>query len=277
MSGESGTAGRAAPGGDAPFGFVPIDARRSTAKPRTRGMSMVIDDGLPLVQASGMLEIAAPYIDLVKIKTGTSRLYPRELLQRKLAAYEAAQVRPFIGGQFHEYVFATLGEAALPRFYEEARALGFTTIEISDNTVPLTEAQRRAQIAAAVRSGLAVFGEVGSKETLSNPGLLVEQANVCLEAGAELVLVEAAELVEDGRVREDTLEVIRRQLPLERVMIELPGPWIAGVRSCDIEAMKKMLFAVFGPDVNLANIDASTIIDTEAQRVGLGTAGPLKG
>jgi phosphosulfolactate synthase len=58
-------------------------------------------------------------------------------------------------------------------------------------------------------------------------------------------------------------------------MIELPGPWIAEVRSCDIESMKKAVLREFGPDVNLANIDVRTIIDTEAARVGLGTAGPL--
>jgi phosphosulfolactate synthase len=260
----------------APFAFVPIDERRSRAKPRTSGLSMVIDDGLPLAYAQSVVETAAPYIDLMKIKTGTARLYARPQLEAKLAMYKAAQVRPFVGGQFHEYVFATLGEAALPRFYEEALALGFETIEISDNTVPLTDRQRHDQIAAAVRAGLQVFGEVGSKETLSNPSLLVRQAQICFEAGAALVLVEAAELVDDaGRVRAATLETIRRELPAERVMIELPGPWIAGVRQCDIEAMKKVVFAEFGPNVNLANIDVRTIFDTEAQRVGLGTAGPL--
>ena len=264
-------------GASAPFGFVPIETRRSTGKPRKRGLSMVIDDGLPLAYVESVLELAAPYIDLMKIKTGTARLYPRELLRRKLEVYHRAQVKPFIGGQFHEYVFATLGETALPRFYDDALALGFTTIEISDNTVPLTDAQRRDQIANAVKAGLEVFGEVGSKETMSNPSLLVEQARICLDAGASLVLVEAAELVDNGRVREATLDVIRRNLPLERVMIELPGPWIAGVRSCDIEDMKKQVLAAFGPDVNIANIGVTTILDTEALRVGLGTAGPLKG
>ena len=260
---------------DIPFGFVPIDARRSAAKPRRTGLSMVIDDGLPLPYMRGVLEIAAPYIDLIKIKTGTARLYPRDALVAKLAMYEEFGIQPFLGGQFHEYVFAKLGEAALPTFYAESRALGFRTIEISDNTVPLTPEQRRSQIMAAVASGLIVFGEVGSKETMSNPALLVEQAELCLEAGAQLVLVEAAELVENGRVRRDSLDVIKRNLPADRVMIELPGPWINGVRSCDIEEMKKILFAEFGPDVNLANIAVTTIYDTEAQRVGLGTGGPL--
>ena len=38
----------------------------------------------------------------------------------------------------------------------------------------------------------------------------------------------------------------------------------------DVEAMKKWLFAEFGPDMNLANVGVTTIFDTEAQRVGLG-------
>lgn len=259
-----------------PFGFVPVDPRRTQAKPRRTGMSMVIDDGLPLAYVESVLEIAAPYIDLMKIKTGTARLYPREVLVRKLRTYQAAGVKPFLGGQFHEYVFAVMGETALPRFHEESRALGFTTIEISDNTVPLTDRQRHDQIAGAVRAGLEVFGEVGSKETMSNPALLVDQARICFDAGATLVLVEAAELVDDGVVRQGTLDIIKKNLPLDRIMIELPGPWIAGVRSCDIEAMKKIVFAEFGPDVNLANIDVKTIFDTEAQRVGLGTGGPIR-
>jgi phosphosulfolactate synthase len=263
-------------GESAPFGFVPIEPRRSTRKPRTHGLSMVIDDGLPLAYVESVLELAAPYVDLVKIKTGTARLYPRDLLRRKLDVYRRAQVKPFIGGQFHEYLFATLGEGALQRFYADALALGFTTIEISDNTVPLTDAQRREQIGNAVGAGLEVFGEVGSKETMSNPSLLVDQARICFEAGASLVLVEAAELVDNGRVREASLDVIRRNLPLDRVMIELPGPWISGVRSCDIEDMKKLVLAEFGPDANLANLGVTTILDTEALRVGLGTAGPLK-
>jgi len=168
-----------------------------------------------------------------------------------------------------------MGEAALPKFYAEALALGFTTIEISDNTVPLTPQQRRSQIMGAVRAGLEVFGEVGSKETASNPALLVEQAEVCLEAGSTLVLVEAAELVDNGVPEKEALEVLKRGLPMEKIMIELPGPWISGVRSCDIEELKKMVLKEFGPDVNLANIEVKTLFDTEAQRVGLGTGGPL--
>lgn len=261
----------------APFAFVPLPKARSTRKPRANGRTMMIDDGLPLGLARDIVALGGDYIDLAKIKTGTARFYPRARLVEKLRMYKKARIQPFLGGQFHEYVFATQGDKALPKYYAEARALGFEAIEISDNTVPLTDAQRRRQIRNAVAAGLIVYGEVGSKETMSNPALLVGQAELCFAAGAALVLVEAAELVDNGRLRSKTIDLLRRKLDMTRVMIELPGPWISEVRSCDIEDMKKALVNAIGPDVNLANVPPASIIDTEATRTGLGTAGLLKG
>jgi phosphosulfolactate synthase len=259
-----------------PFHFVPLPKDRSTRKPRLSGRTMIVDDGLPLAYAKDLVALGGDYIDLAKIKTGTARLYPRPQLVQKLRLYKKNRIQPFLGGQFHEYVFATQGEKALPAYYKEARALGFEAIEISDNTVPLTDAQRRSQIRAASKAGLIVYGEVGSKDTLSNPKLLIGQARLCFDSGASLVLVEAAELVEKGRLRKKTIDLLVKSLDMSRVMIELPGPWISDVRSCDIEDMKKALVNELGPDVNLANVPPSSIIDTEATRTGLGTAGPPK-
>jgi phosphosulfolactate synthase len=258
----------------APFRFVPLPRERSQRKPRRSGRTMIVDDGLPLAYARDLVVLGGAYIDLAKIKTGTARLYARAQLVKKLRFYKRHRIQPFLGGQFHEYVFATQGEKALPKYYAESLALGFEAIEISDNVVPLSDAQRRKQIRNAVSAGLVVYGEVGSKETLSNPQLLIGQAAVCFEAGAALVLVEAAELVEKGRLRTRTVELLTRSLDMSRVIIELPGPWISDVRSCDIEDMKKALVDALGPDVNLANVPPSSIIDTEATRTGLGTAGP---
>jgi phosphosulfolactate synthase len=260
----------------APFDFVPLPKARSTRKPRQSGRTMMIDDGLPLAYVKDLVALGGDYVDLAKIKTGTARFYPRAQLVQKLKLYKKNRIQPFLGGQFHEYVFAVQGEKALPRYYAESRALGFQAIEISDNTVPLTDAQRRSQIRAAVKAGLVVYGEVGSKETMSNPKLLIGQARLCFDAGASLVLVEAAELVEKGRLRKKTIDLLVKSLDMSRVMVELPGPWISDVRSCDIEDMKKALVKELGPDVNLANVPPSSIIDTEATRTGLGTAGPLK-
>jgi phosphosulfolactate synthase len=235
---------------------------------------MMLDPGLPPGGQADVLALAGDYVDLAKIKTGTARLYDEKILVMKLKRYRRHRVQPFLGGQFHEYVFATQGRQALPRFYAEALRVGFRAIEISDNVVPLTPRERKEQIRAARDAGLAVYGEVGSKDTLTNPRLLIAQADDCFSAGAALVLVEAAEIVTRGRPNRKTLDLLLRNLDLKRVMFELPGPWIPEVRSCDVEALKKLLIEELGPDVNLANVMPGDLIDLETTRVGLGVAGP---
>jgi phosphosulfolactate synthase len=260
---------------DRAFDFVAPPPERSLTKPRQSGFTMMIDQGLGAAFQRDLLEAASAYIDFAKFKTGTSRLYPGAVLRKKVQQYLDHGVKPFIGGQFHEYVFAVHGAKALPAFYAEARNVGFTTIEISDNVVPLTAEQRRGQIRAAIDAGLEVFGEVGAKDRNSTAAELVDQANDCFAAGATLVLVEAAELVVGGQPNLPMIDELTRHLDMKRVMIELPGPWIADVRTCDIEVLKKLLIKALGPDVNVANVTPDSVIDFEASRVGLGAAGPL--
>lgn len=258
----------------APFGFVALPRARSQGKPRRTGLTMVADFGLPYRYTEDLVAMAGPYIDLVKVAVGTSRLYDLSYLRRKLALLKRHRIRPFIGGQFQEYVFATYGERMLRRFLLEAKRVGFDVVEISDNCVELTPRQRRAQIRLAVDCGLDVFGEVGSKDTKNDARLLVSQARDCFEAGAELVLVEAAELIASGRPKMKLIDGLRKGLDMSRVLIELPGPWIAGTTLSMVEDMKKFLVREFGPDVNIANVMPQDIMETEALRVGLGVVGP---
>jgi phosphosulfolactate synthase len=258
------------------FDFIAAPPQRSLTKPRSSGLTMVIDQGLGMAAQRDLLETAGDYMDFAKFKTGQARLYREAHLLQKIQQYLASGVKPFIGGQFHEYVFAMHGASALPGFYAEARRVGFTTIEISDNIVALTAQQRRDQIRGAVDAGLEVFGEVGSKDNKTSAAELIDQAGVCFDAGATLVLVEAAELVTAGKPNQAMLDELTGHLDMKRVMIELPGPWIPEVRACDIELLKKLLVIALGPDVNIANLSPDTVIDFEATRVGLGAAGPLK-
>jgi phosphosulfolactate synthase len=249
-----------------PFPFVAV--------PDHGGLTMMVDFGLPYRYAEDVVEMAGDYIDFAKIAVGTSRLYDLAYLRRKLALYRKHRIRPFVGGQFQEYVFATYGEGALRGFLLEARRVGFDVVEISDNCVPLTPAQRRGQIRLAIECGLAVFGEVGSKDMKNDAGLLISQAEDCFAAGAEVVLVEAAELIVNGTPKMKLIAGLRRGLDMSKVLIELPGPWISGVSLSAVEDMKKFLVSEFGPDVNIANVLPSDIMETEALRVGLGVVGP---
>ncbi|MCP5368847.1 MAG: phosphosulfolactate synthase [Hyphomicrobiales bacterium] len=234
----------------------------------------MVDFGLPLGRVEDILEFSAPYLDLAKVATGTSRLYSEEHLRRKLDLYRSHAVRPFLGGQFQEYVFATQGEQAIPSFLDEAKRLGFEVVEVSDNTVPLSPEQRKRQIGLAVDKGLAVFGEVGSKAGDNVLDTLVAQANDALAAGAELLLVEGAELTEGGRPNRELLNGLRDRIDMDKVLFELPGPWISGVTLSEVHDLKKFLVAEFGPDINIANVMPDDIVETEALRVGLGVVGP---
>ncbi|HZM37068.1 MAG TPA: phosphosulfolactate synthase [Burkholderiales bacterium] len=267
---------RRAPGSRSrtPFAFVELPRERSLAKPRASGLTMMADFGLPYRYAADLVEMAGRYIDLAKIAVGTSRLYDLAYLRRKLALYRRHRIRPFIGGQFQEYVFATYGAKALRGFLTEAKRVGFDVVEVSDNCVPLSDTERFEQIKLAVDCGLAVFGEVGSKDMKNDARLLIRQAEVCFRAGAELVLVEAAELVEDGKPKMRLIGDIRKALDMRKVLIELPGPWIKGVTLSAVEDMKKFLVTEFGPDVSIANVMPQDIVETEALRVGLGVVGP---
>lgn len=259
---------------NAPFASVPLPAERQS-KPRTAGLTMMMDWGLGKNRVADHLDLVAPYVDLVKIVVGTARLYSRAYLIEKLNVYKSYGVQPFLGGQFTEYVYATQGVGAIRPFFEEAKALGFEAIEISDNCVPLNDEQRRHLIRLGIDCGLEVHGEVGSKVLHQTADDLVAQAEVCIDAGCHIVLVEGAELVTpEGKPIAELISVLRQRLDLKKVFFELTGPWIKGNALCDVYQLKKLLIGEFGPAINLANVMPDDVLETEALRVGLSVVGP---
>jgi len=259
-----------------PFQCVPLPAQRSTSKPRRTGLTMMMDWGLPLGIQREWLELQAQFVDLAKIVVGTARLYEEAYLRDKLALYQEHQVAPFLGGQFMEYVFATQGLAGVKPYCEEAKRLGFRALEVSDNVVTMDSQTRHDVIRTAVDCGLEVHGEVGSKSEDSGAQKLIDAANECYDAGAEVVLVEGAELVlSGGSPNELLIEGLRDGLDPAKVIFELSGTWIPDTRQTDVYQLKVFLVKTFGPDINLANVMPEHIYETEALRVGLSVPGPL--
>jgi len=253
-----------------PFSMIPLPAERSTDKPRTTGLTMMMDWGLPLEQQASWLNLASRYIDLAKIVVGTARLYEEDYLRDKLALYQQNGVLPFIGGQFMEYVFQTQGMAGVAPFCAEAKRLGFGAIEVSDNVVSIDEDEFSAMIRTGVDAGLEVHAEVGSKSEDSGSQLLIAQA----ESRADVVLVEGAELVRDNKPNAELLNGLRNGMDTSKVIFELSGTWIPGTLNTDVYQLKCFLIKTFGPDVNLANVMPDQIWETEALRCGLSVPGP---
>lgn len=259
-----------------PFDMVPLAEGRSTEKPRKTGLTMVVDFGEPVEQVCALLGLAGPYIDFWKIAVGSSRLYPEDYFFGKLRLLDKYQLRSFIGGQFLEYVFATQGWQGVTPFLAEAKRLGVSAIEVSDNCVPLSDDERERLIKMVAESGIEVHGEVGSKDTKQAVSELINQANICINAGCDIVLVEAAELVIDGEVQAELVQAVRDGIDAEHLLIELAGFWIKGTTKNDVFEMMKFLVSTFGPDANIANVPSDMVMVLEGLRNSLGVVGPSK-
>lgn len=259
------------------FEFLELARHPSGAEPRRTGQTMVMDVGFGPDALRDQLRVVGPYIDLAKFVVGSARLHPRDVLIEKLGIYEQHDIRPFLGGQFLEYVMERHGMPMVPRFLEEALDLGFGAFEVSDNCVDFTDDRRRDLIELGTSAGLHVHGEVGSKLDRAEVSELVRQAELMLEAGCDLVLFEAAELVDDGRADERKVSAIRDSISPERTMVELPGPWIKGVSLNDVYEMMKTILRVFGPEANIGNVAMSEVLELACSRRGLGTSGPQLG
>ena len=104
---------------------------------------------------------------------------------------------------------------------------------------------------------------MGSKSEDSGAEALVAQARTCFEAGADVVLVEGAELLRDGVPNEALVEGLRADLDTDRIIFELSGHWVPGTHHTDNYQLKVFLVRTFGPDVNLANVMPADVWETE--------------
>src|SRR3954451_12091044 len=79
-------------------GLVPLPAR--AVKPRTVGVTHVVDPGLTRVEAEGLMELAAAHVDVVRLGWGSALVTGN--LEGKLAAYRAHDVAPMLAGTLTE-------------------------------------------------------------------------------------------------------------------------------------------------------------------------------
>ena len=190
------------------------------------------------------------------------------VLAAKIAQYRSRGVEPFPGGQYLEYAEV---HGLCERYLPAVAAAGYQWVEVSDNLAPVGLDWKREIIGCAVREhGLEVLGEVGQKEGLESGVPMVEDAQACLEAGARIVLLEAAELVSGDASTAREVEEVIAAVGVERVMFELPGPWIEGVALHDVHRLRRELLRRYGSEVNIGNVDPGELIITETLRRGLG-------
>lgn len=70
------------------------------AKPRNKGITMVMDKGLSLRQTEDFIEVAGIHTDIVKLGWATSFVTPN--LKEKLQIYRDAGIPTYFGGTLFE-------------------------------------------------------------------------------------------------------------------------------------------------------------------------------
>lgn len=231
-----------------------------TAKPRVRGVTHVIDRGLPISTLESLLDLAGAHIDFVKFGWGTA--YVSRHIRAKVVACHEAKVRTCVGGTLLE--LATV-QGKLREFVRWADSIGFEAIEVSEGTVELGAGIKAGLIEAMARD-FTVLAEVGSKdpEVPVRPAAWVTQMEADLAAGASFVLAEGREsgtvglYHPDGRIREPLVSALVARVPAERIIFEAPVP-----------AQQKWFVRHLGVDVNLGNVAPDEVIALETLRRGL--------
>ncbi|MFC4768873.1 phosphosulfolactate synthase [Effusibacillus consociatus] len=241
----------------------PLPGRFS--KPRTCGLSMLIDKGLGIRETLDLVEMAGPYIDFLKLGFGTAMLYSKSILQNKINILREHDIQIYPGGTLLE---AAVLQGCWQEFMRSAKKIGFSAIEISDGTITLDRKLRRELIQEARNMGFVVLSEVGKKET--NVHLPIEEQletiEQDLEAGAFKVIIEGRESGKsvgvyeaNGSIRKDDVDQLLEQLKsIDSLIWEAP-----------LKSQQEELISRFGSNVNLGNLAPSEIISVECLRRGL--------
>lgn len=248
--------------------FSGLDGDGRSSKPRTKGLTMIADWGIGPHAQEDLVVTAGPYVDFAKIAVGISRLLSNEALRNKLAHYQQHEINTFPGGQFLEYAEI---EGKFDLYFPAVVEAGYSWVEVSDNLAPVSLQWKEETIRQAVdKHGLKVLGEVGKKEGLDNDEPLADNAKACLAGGASIILLEAAELIGDNPDIANEVESVIDVVGLDKVMFELPGPWIEGVSLHHIHSMRAEMLKRYGPDLNLGNVSPGDVLSLEGYRRRLG-------
>jgi phosphosulfolactate synthase len=232
-------------------------------KPRTTGITMLIDKGLSENETKELLATSSAYIDLLKLSFGTAALYPQEILSSKILLAKAYDVYVYPGGTFFEIAFWQRKSQA---YFDKLLELGFEWVEISDGSLEISLTDRKKTISEAISAGLKVITEVGKKDPKNGPdeAEMAKMACADLEAGARWVIIEAREsglgigiYDNKGGVIGEKLDKLSSGLPLKEIIWEAP-----------LKSQHACLINDFGPNVNLGNIPPAEAMALEALRLG---------
>ena len=235
-------------------------------KPRSNGITMVLDKGLGLETASSLMDISGEYVDYLKFGWGTSIIHDEDIIKAKVEMYKAHDIVPYTGGTLFELAFMN---GKLDEFFDRTRNLGFPAIEISDGSIELAREDKLESIRKAKDEGFEVLSEVGKKNPLLDKDLSLDERiefmQEELDAGSSLVIVEAREggknigiFDSSGNAKDDEVDCILSKIDNDRILWEAPN-----------KDQQVYFILKLGNTVNLGNVSSDDITSLETLRQGL--------
>lgn len=231
-----------------------------TAKPRKSGITMVMDKGLSLREAENLTEVAAEYIDYIKLGFGTSMFTPK--LKEKIAIYKTAGIKVYLGGTLFE---AFIIRNSYDDYLKILDQYCLDTVEISDGSMRIPHNEKCNYIQQISKHKM-VLSEVGAKEAgvKMTTAQWINLIKKELAAGARYVIAEAREsgtvgiYKSSGGAQTKLINTIAKEINPEQIMWETP-----------LKSQQVWFIKHFGSNVNLGNIATNDIIPTETLRLGL--------
>jgi phosphosulfolactate synthase len=243
--------------------FTGLNLPKRSIKPRTEGITVLIDNGVPLRFFEDTITSCDQYIDFVKFGWGTSVVTKH--LEQKISCLKENGIDFFFGGTLFEKFVSQNKAAEFERF---VRRFNCRYLEISNGTLEMSNKEKALYIRDFSRDFI-VFSEVGDKDSLKaqnqDASEWVEAILEDLDAGSAKVITEARETGTSGICRgngEMRLEIIdeimESGIDLQKMIFEAPT-----------KKMQTAFINMVGPNVNLANISFADPIPLETLRLGL--------
>lgn len=232
-------------------------------KPRSTGLTMVIDGGIPLKMFADVISSTPELIDFVKFGWGTAIVTGG--LQQKIEVLREHGIGFYLGGTlFEKYVM----QERLDDYKRFCVELGCEHVEVSNGTVTMSNAEKASYI-RKLAGDFTVVSEVGFKDPDRSeqlpPSKWIEYINEDLAAGATMVTLEARESGKSGICRPDGAlrfglieDVLSAGISQDNLLFEAPTT-----------TLQTYFITRLGSDVNLGNVPASAVIGLETLRLGL--------
>jgi len=240
------------------FDLPYIPERQS--KPRSKGLTMMMDKGLSIRQAEDFLSVSGHLTDIIKLGFGTSYVTPN--LEQKIKMYRDAGMKVYVGGTLFE---AFIVRNMFDDYMKLLDKLKLDCAEVSDGSIVMVH-DKKCEYINKLSKNFTVFSEVGSKEAgiIIHPAMWISMMNKELQAGSWKVIAEARESGNVGIYRANgsahTLLINKILAKVDRDSILWEAP---------IKAQQVWFLKLLGSNVNLGNISYDDVIPLETLRLGL--------